>query len=278
MCLPFNGELKTPLRDLDGTLCFLSNGKAPVISVLDASQDDIGARANFGRGNPPDGETAYDQFLSKWANIQVNRYNNAALKSCLVVGQVEISDLLEKCKGLSPSNPKERAVLIECVHEQYKRAKKIVKVTLQMKHRYLYYINGDHNNMANIISGFYEVRKVKPVVINLDFHSDARRSDDGPHSGTWLSDAYKRGEVAHSYIIGLSLLANSETVMENLEAFGTRFLDFTWDQIQMMGGSRVALPRIADLIIKDIHERFGKDYPVLFTIDGDTVQGLPCSA
>jgi arginase family enzyme len=132
--------------------------------------------------------------------------------------------------------------------------------------------------MANIISGFYEARGVKPVVINLDFHSDARRSDDGPHSGTWLSDAYQRGEVAHSYIIGLSLLANSEIVMANLEAFQTRFLDFTWDSIQMAGGSRVALPLFADVIIKDIHERFGREYPVLFTIDGDTVQGLPCSA
>ena len=46
----------------------------------------------------------------------------------------------------------------------------------------------------------------------------------------------------------------------------------------MRGGSRVALPEITTEIIKDIHDKFGPDYPVLFTIDGDTVQGLPCSA
>jgi orotidine-5'-phosphate decarboxylase len=45
------------------------------------------------------------------------------------------------------------------------------------------------------ISGFYLATGLKPVVINLDFHSDARLSLDGPHSGTWLSDAYQRGEV-----------------------------------------------------------------------------------
>lgn len=95
----------------------------------------------------------------------------------------------------------------------------------------MYYINGDHNNMANIVSGIYEAKKIKPIVINLDFHSDARRSDDGPHSGTWLSDGYQRGEIERTYIIGLSLLSNSETCIENLENFGVKYLDYTWDQI-----------------------------------------------
>ena len=82
---------------------------------------------------------------------------------------------------------------------------------------HLFYINGDHNNMANVISGYFEATSVKPIVINLDFHSDARLSHDGPHSGTWLSDAYARQEVAHTYHIGLSLLSNSDACIENLE-------------------------------------------------------------
>ncbi len=46
------------------------DSKLPLITVLDASQDDIGARANFGRGNPNnDDPTAYDQFLMKFANF-----------------------------------------------------------------------------------------------------------------------------------------------------------------------------------------------------------------
>ena len=116
------------------------------------------------------------------------------------------------------------------------------------------------------------------MVINLDFHSDARKSEDGPHSGTWLSDAYKREEVQHTYIVGLSLLTNSDTCIENLEKFGVTYLPYTWDEIQMRGGARVALPEITSEIINDIHTNYGPDYPVLFTIDGDTIQGLPCSA
>ncbi len=56
------------------------------------------------------------------------------------------------------------------------------------------------------------------------------------------------------------------------------YRDYTWDEIQMRGGSRVALNDIASEIISDIDKRFGKDHPVIFTIDGDTVCGLPCSA
>ena len=95
----------------------------------------------------------------------------------------------------------------------------------------MFYINGDHNNMANIVTGFYQATKVKPIVINLDFHSDARSSSDGPHSGTWLSDGYKRNEIQHTYIVGMSLLSNSETCIENLENFKVKYLPYTWDQI-----------------------------------------------
>jgi hypothetical protein len=39
----------------------------------------------------------------------------------------------------------------------------------------------------------------------------------------------------------------------------------------MRGGARVAFPEITSEIIKDINTKFGPDYPVLFTIDGDTI-------
>ncbi len=63
---------------------------------MDASQDDIGARANFGRGNVlGDDETAYEQFLQKFSNIQVNKYNEDSIKQCLLVGSIDIEDLIQ---------------------------------------------------------------------------------------------------------------------------------------------------------------------------------------
>lgn len=74
-----------------------------MITVLDGSQDDIGSRANFGRGNISQETSAYDQFLMKFANFQMNRHNQEAINSCFILGQVDIEDLLLKCKGLDPN-------------------------------------------------------------------------------------------------------------------------------------------------------------------------------
>lgn len=78
-------------------------------------------------------------------------------------------------------------------------------------------MNGDHNNMGYVIGGFYQSRQQKPVVIYLDIHSDARVKEDGPHSGTWLTEVFSRGECQKAYVIGLSLLSNSEAALANLE-------------------------------------------------------------
>jgi arginase family enzyme len=120
------------------------------------------------------------------------------------------------------------------VKEHYERGSQLVETIFgQGPLQRLFYINGDHNNMANVISGWHRAHpeRMKPIVINLDFHSDARKSEDGPHSGTWLSDAYLRKEVAHTYIVGLSLLTNSEACIENLESFGVTYRAYTWDEI-----------------------------------------------
>ena len=78
--------------------------------------------------------------------------------------------------------------------------------------------------------------------------------------------------------MGLSLLANSEACIENLERFGVRYREYTWDEVQMRGGSQRAMREISEEIVKEVKERYGEGQPVIFTIDGDTVCGLPCSA
>lgn len=68
-------------------------------------------------------------------------------------------------------------------------------------------------------------------MIYLDVHSDARMKEDGPHSGTWLTEAFSRGECEKAYVIGLSLLSNSEAALSNLEENDVSFRDYTWDEI-----------------------------------------------
>lgn len=113
---------------------------------------------------------------------------------------------------MDPSDREQRKVLIESLKVLDKRSRRIVRTVFDAESR-LFYMNGDHNNMAYIVGGFYESRQVKPVVIYFDIHSDARLSDDGPHSGTWLSEVFERGECEKAYLIGLSLLSNSDTAI-----------------------------------------------------------------
>jgi hypothetical protein len=84
-------------------------------------------------------------------------------------------------------------VLINSLKELDSRSRRIVKTVFDGNSR-LFYMNGDHNNMGYIVGGFYLSRLIKPVVIYLDIHSDARVKEDGPHSGTWITEVFGRGE------------------------------------------------------------------------------------
>ncbi len=63
----------------------------------------------------------------------------------------------------------------------------------------------------------------KPIVIYLDFHSDARRLADAPHSGTWISECYDLDMIEKTYCIGLSLLANNDQAMDNMDKHGVSY-------------------------------------------------------
>jgi arginase family enzyme len=92
-------------------------------------------------------------------------------------------------------------------------------------------MNGDHNNMAYVVGGFHEATKKKPIVIYLDVHTDARNSDDGPHSGTWLTEVFEKGQCAKAYAVGISLFSNNAATIDNMERFGVEYKKYTWDNI-----------------------------------------------
>jgi len=78
----------------------------------------------------------------------------------------------------------------------------------------------------------------------LDIHSDARVKEDGPHSGTWITEVFARGECRKAYVIGMSLLSNSDAAIANLEQYNVSFRDYSWDEIQRRGGSSKAIPQM----------------------------------
>lgn len=195
----------------------------------------------------------------------------------MLLGSVDITDITSKCQNLNPAVPEQRKILVAGLEELDLRSSRIVKTVFDSGSR-LFYMNGDHNNMGYIVGGFYQSRLQPPVVIYLDVHSDARVKQDGPHSGTWLSEIFARGECRQAYVIGLSLLANSEAAISNLDSNNVSYRQFAWDEIQRKGGAGRALPQMTQEIIDEVRRRFGKSHPVILSICADTVCGLPSSA
>ena len=107
--------------------------------------------------------------------------------------------------------------------------------------------------MSQIVSAYAQAKKKKPIVVYLDFHSDARLIEDGPHSGTWLSEVFARDECEKAYCVGLNLLSNSEATITNLDRYKVTYLPWTWEQIQRNGGANHVLPLITRQIIQEIH-------------------------
>lgn len=131
--------------------------------------------------------------------------------------------------------------------------------------------------MGYVVGGFYEAFNKKPIVIYLDLHSDARNTDDGPHSGTWLTEVFEKGYCEKAYAIGISLTSNNSSTIDNMEKFGVVYEDYTWDSIQRMGSSHPLL-EIAKEVVENVKTVHGDEYPVILSVCADTVQGLPCSA
>ncbi len=114
----------------------------------------------------------------------------------------------------------------------------------------------------------------KIVVIYLDIHSDCRDPKDGPHSGTWLSQAYESDFVEKSFLVGFSEIHNNDTCVENLITFNVEFMDYTCQKIQA-GETNINL--CVDDIVKTVKQYY-VDNPVVLCIDGDSICGIPASA
>jgi arginase family enzyme len=143
------------------------------------------------------------------------------------------------------------------------------------KARGLYLVNGDHNHMLSAIAGVFAGTGKIPIVVYIDLHADSRPVEDGPHSGTWCAEAFSNHWIESAYVIGLNALANSGPTLDNLDIFGAVYREYTWDRNK---AGDTSLEIAAREISAEINQRHGSDFPVILSICGDSVQGLPSSA
>jgi histidine ammonia-lyase len=241
-------------------------------AILDLSQDDIGSRANFGKGHTSQ-LYPFKPFLEKLSNHPINSLNSHYINSILLLGSLDLSDLLSQCQNKNPNIPEERSLLTSCVKEVDKRTQAICDTIFETGSNVIC-LNGDNNNTLSLIGSLQRVYKKKVILIYLDIHSDCRNSSDGPHSGTWVTQSYENNWIEKSFLIGFSELHNNEACVENLIKYDVQFKDFTCQNIQ---SRQKTLKSSVEDIIKCVKENY-KDSPVVLCIDGDTVSGMPASA
>ncbi len=166
--------------------------------IIVGIEEDLGPQANLGL---PGANKAFEAFLSRFVNIQSNRFLTG--ENIGVLGKIFCSnvpdELDEKRNKVSKLD-----LYVEEILNQYipKNAIPIV-------------IGGGHNNALPLIRWAKKNRSLTRI-INIDPHADFRALE-GRHSGNPFSTAFAEKSL-HSYAaFGLHENYNSESMLQRLE-------------------------------------------------------------
>lgn len=169
-------------------------------------KESVGPQLNLGR---PGSENAFDCFVSRFLNMQSNRFQNGNEINFSGVITVNSSSELYSSDWIKELDQ----LIIKWTIEVYKNnAIPII-------------IGGGHNNAYPLISAYKKAYNEKISVVNMDPHADFRALE-GRHSGNPFSYAANEGSLFKYAILGLSEAYNNEHILEELENFGAKLCFF----------------------------------------------------
>ena len=158
--------------------------------------EDIGVRANYGRGGA---HTAFKPALESFLNQQENVFLTG--NDVLVLGEIEVSDLMKTAENLNLKKSEELAKLRSMVAIIDDRVTEIVQGIVAAKKIPLI-VGGGHNNSYGNIKGASKALKKKINVINCDPHLDFRPLE-GRHSGNGFSYAFEENFLDRYAVLAL---------------------------------------------------------------------------
>lgn len=232
--------------------------------VLLGIPEDIGVRANFGRGGA---YSAWNPVLSTLLNIQSNRFLSGS--DILVLGHVDCTELMERMATLDVHNPaqlEEARVLVSKIDECVADVAEIVISS----GKELIVIGGGHNNAYPLLKGFSKAVNSKVNCINCDAHADLRPLE-GRHSGNGFSYAFQDGYLGKYSMIGLQEIFNTASVLERIFAQPESFHAITYEDIFLHENYTW------EEALKESVE-FTSDAPCGLELDIDLIQNIPSSA
>lgn len=155
--------------------------KCPARFVLLGIPEDIGVRANYGRGGS---HTAWKPALESFLNQQSNQFLTG--DDVLVLGHIATEDLMQQAERLDPkANVAELRQLVSLIDERVSEV--VSRIVGAGKIPII--IGGGHNNAYGNIKGASKALSKKINTINCDPHTDFRPLE-GRHSGNGFSYAF----------------------------------------------------------------------------------------
>lgn len=174
--------------------------------VLIGIPEDIGVRANFGRGGA---HTAWRPALESFLNQQSNLYLSGG-DTC-VLGHVTVDDLMQQSLSLNPKDENDLRHLRKLVSQLDERVCKIIAAIVGAG-KIPVVIGGGHNNAYPVIKGCSMALNKKINVINCDPHTDFRALE-GRHSGNGFSYAYRENHLGKYSVFCVHEQYNNQDVI-----------------------------------------------------------------
>ncbi|PKG78840.1 arginase [Shewanella sp. Actino-trap-3] len=221
-----------------------------------AIAEDVGPRANLGRGGADD---AFVTSMKQLLNLQSNRFLNG--NECAILGQISLDTPLPATatiEQLRQATAQLDSIVIAAISQ-------IMQAGLEP-----IVIGGGHNNAYGLLMATKATTGLPVAAVNLDPHSDFRPRE-GRHSGNGFSYAAANGALDHYHILGLHELKNSEVTLEQLSLFGA-----TWHSFQQIWVRRELQ---LDTVLKQIAISLNQtQLPVALELDVDVITNMPSSA
>lgn len=177
--------------------------KSPATYVLFGIPEDIGVKANYGKGGA---DTAWLPFLSSFLNMQSNDFFSG--EDVLLLGHFDFGDLQYLIEHHARSEEEKIEAYRHAVTQMDEEVEQLTK-QITAAGKIPIAIGGGHNNAYPLIKGsakgLVKINKLPLAqinVINLDAHTDFRPAE-GRHSGNGFRYAEEDGFLQKYCVIGV---------------------------------------------------------------------------
>ncbi len=232
--------------------------------VLLGLPEDIGIRANFGRGGA---HTAWDPFLQYFLNIQSNAFIDAT--DLLLLGHIDFTSFYDDMNLLDlhfPDQLKEARLLVEKIDDTiYPLIQAIVEAG-----KTPIVIGGGHNNAYPILKGVSKAKNRSVNALNIDPHVDLREKE-GRHSGNGFRYAMDEGYLEKYAVFGMHENYVSESILDWMNTHSKRCWYKSFEAM-LVRKSIDPVKALNELLIFISDRSWGLE------IDMDGVQNFPSSA